>query len=360
MKKLVAMLLCLCFCSSLAACSNGNESNNETVIVTEETSMNTIECKYFDTTSGNEHFTDETIISLSIPSNYTATDQEQLLHQHPIYQIGEYKSDKKAVTIFQYNDELNFDKCLKVDDKWVIGYSEDPSVVNFYTKTDKSIIGVSISNIDKSELDNKMAVAALSMLTGTEMTAPEGKIEKKSDYAEASVENPAKVGEWISIRMYNPLSNKDEAILFSISSVHTDYVNNSAIDAYNNLGQTKQLNDEIINFTMHPKAFESGYDDIIYNYSIYYPTTWTSENGVITNPEIPISLCNANDTSTAIEGEINLNKTIHDFNDLYKKTAKVGEDYTDGIGTYAMVRNIASGKYLIKLETADGPRYFTP
>lgn len=362
MRKLISILTSLCLLGSLTACTN-NETNTESVdghqVITEDPALNSIECKYFDVESGT--FTDETIISLNVPQNYTITDQGQLLHQKPIYQIGEFKSDKKLISVFQYSDHIDFNELIKINNEWYIGDSNEENMVNLYTKKEKAVIGISITNLDKSELDFETAVAALSILTQTEMTVPENPIsERESDYAEASVEKPAKVGEWISIRMFNPVSGKDEAILYSLSSVKVDNANSSVIDAYNRDGELKSRNNEIEKFIMHSKAFSSGYDDIIYTYSIYYPSSWTSEDGIVKDPVIPISLCNGDDSSVIIDGEMTLNDTIHDFNDLYQKTAIVGEDYTGGLGTYAMVRNINLKKYLIKIETADGPRYFTP
>jgi phosphoribosylamine--glycine ligase len=75
--------------------------------------------------------------------------------------------------------------------------------------------------------------------------------------------------------------------------------------------------------------------NVIYEYSIYYPTSYTSNNGIVENPVINISLCNENDTSTTINGNFDLFRTVHDFNDVYRNTATVGQDYTGGMGTFS-------------------------
>ena len=167
MKKLVAILLCSCLCFSLAACSNGGSDDAGTTEANiSENSMKTIECKYYNTE--DEVFTDQTLITLSVPSNYKEVPQESLVHQKPIYQIGEFKTNAKSIIVYQYLDDyfkLEDNTKLSVD-PWVISTAKENYMANFYTKVNDTIIGLSITNLDKSEMTQDNALAALAILLG--------------------------------------------------------------------------------------------------------------------------------------------------------------------------------------------------
>lgn len=359
MKKLVAILLCSCLCFSLAACSNGGSDDAETTEATiSENGMKTIECKYYDVK--NEVFTDQTLITLNVPSNYAEVPQESLVHQKPIYQIGEFKTNAKSIIVYQYledNFKLEDNTKLSVD-PWVMSTAKENYMANFYTKVNDTIIGLSITNLDKSEMTQDNALAALAILLDQESITIQEEVEPTSMYAKATLDEPANIGDWISIRMHNPISNQDEPMLFSLSQLHEDYTNDSEIEKYNNIGNTKVQNEELETFNEHHQSDPYGdMIDMVYTYSCFYPSTWTSNNGVVENPVISIEVCETNDVPTQTMKDVN--STMHDFNDLYNNTAKIGEDYTNGLGVFTVSKSVESKGYLIKINTVDGPRYFT-
>lgn len=358
MKKLIATLLCLSCCMSLAACDSSDTNIPDNQVGTTETAENTnqtIDCKYFDTES--EQFTDRTIITLTVPSYYTETEQSSLRQKNPIYQIAEFISDKKSISVFQYADPgFDITDNLVLADNWYISATEESSKT-FYTTIDDTIIGISISNTNKTELTIPDAVAGLNYLLSTKYEYVEQEV--KPDYAEASLSNPAKIGDWISFRHYNTYSKKYEPILFSITKLYVDQEVGSHIKDYNNDGKTKCKIDRSFEFIDLPEyKINNGLNDIIYEYSIFYPSDYSCENGVVTDTEVEIVLCNETDSSSTIKGDINICKTVHDFNDLYQRQAEIGKDFTEGMGTFCMFEKY--NKYLIKINTPDGPKYFTP
>lgn len=361
MKKLVAILMCLSCLIGLAACNDESTTDNSTESV-EKTTM-TIDCKYYD--EENENFTDDTIITITIPDNYESTNQEMLLHQSPIYQIGEYRNNQKIVSIFQYdNPEFDITVLNPLGDNWYIDETVlEDSVKTFYTKIDNTILGISISNINKNALSTEDGVAALNFLVGKNLTYVESE-PITPDYAEASLENPAHVGDWVSLRFYNKYSNEYEPILFSITKLYEDLDPGSMIEKYNNSGKLMVQNayyDDKINITFDSinrySKDDSDIVDMIYEYSIYFPSSYSADGTTIDDTVVDITLCNLDDTSNAIYGNIDLYKSVHDFNDVYKYTATVGEDFTNGMGTYAMYKDYA--EYLLKINTPDGPKYFS-
>lgn len=373
MKRILAVILsltCLFTCFMFTACDILEEDSSE-----EDTAQTKIvDCKYYDI--DKNEFTDKTLLTINILDNYTITPQDSLLSKDPIYQICECSSNKKHISIFEYNDpEFNIDSNIKINNDWCTIQSENKNIKTFYTKKDNIVIGISITNTDKSELTVDNAISAINFMFNENIKLSENdqsnineQINNKKttevEYAEATLNNPAKIGELITFMQYNKESNKNEPIIFSITNVNVDNIYNSEISKYNNIGNTKaeeslkNKSDIIFEFNPITSYYDETYESIIYKYSIYYPNDYTAKNGTIKDPTIEITLCNIDDSSTTINGDVNLYKSVHDFNDVYCNTAKTGETYTGGIGTYTMSTEFKN--YLIKINTADGPRYFTP
>ena len=352
MKKLVAILLCLSCVAGLSACS-GNSATSNSSIEEQSTTSAAVECKYFDVDT--EQFTNDTLITLNLSNEYESTSQELLLHQNPIYQIGDFKNNEYTITVFQYNKpDFDLKSLNSLNDNWYLDMTEDTTKI-FYTKKNDIIIGVSISKVDVLPLDE--AIEIFNSVLSESVVYTE--VEPVSDYADATIDKPAKLGEWISLRYYNEVSKTYEPILVSITKIYNDDKNasSSMITKYNSVGQKIKSDDSNIGFVTISAPQSENISNVIYEYSIYYPTSYTSNNGIVENPVLNISLCNENDTSTTINGNFDIFRTVHDFNDVYRNTATVGQDYTSGMGTYNMYNDYY--KYLIKIDTPDGPRYYS-
>ena len=348
LKRVIILVTSVVLCLGLVSCSKNSSTEQQ------DPQNNMVTCYKYDTM--NEKFTDEKLISINIPDGFTATKQEQLMHQNPIYYIGEYKNNQNTISVFEYTDpNFNIDIYQKLNDNWVLGINDDEND-NYshtsYTIKDKNIIGITIVNLDKSELTVENFVSKLSYLVGEELQVPKVE-EEKSITVEGTVDNPAKLGEYVSTRIYNKLSGKYEAVLISIKNVYEDR-DNAEVQRYNNIGLANTKSFSAYNY---PDS-SSNIKCMIYEYSIFYPSTFTSNNGVVENTQIPITLVSMNGTDTTINGILNVYETIRDFYDVYKPTAKTGEDFTSGMGVFQMSSGFKN--YLIKIDAGDGiPKYFT-
>ena len=355
MKRIVVILLCLFTCINLVSCG-GNSSTDDT----QSTSQTLTSIKLYDTM--NEKFVDKELIQLNIPDGFTATKENQLMHKNPIYYVGEFKNEQNTIAIFEYTDpNFNIETYQKLNDNWVISTTEDTTESDSenysktaYTIKDKNIIGITVMNNDKSELTVDNFVSKLSYLIQEDLNIPEPSKEE-SITVEGTLSNPAKLGETVSTFLYNNVSKKYEPVLITINQVFTD-TNYDEINKYNNIGnRDTSKNSEFINYSI--PSTNSSIDCIIYSYSIFFPSTFTTENGVITDPTIPVTVVSMSD-ETSINGVLNLYKTVKDFNDVYKNTAKPGEDYTNGLGVFQMSKNFKN--YLIKIDTGNNNvKYYT-
>ena len=338
------LLLCLV---SILLISCGKKENKPS----ESVSLVSVDCYEYDTL--HNKFNNKVLISINITNAFQATNQADLMQQNPIYCIGEFKSDSTLISVFEYTDpNFNIDNYTHVNSNWVVANSENYAQT-FYKIIDKNIVGISISNIDKSDLDLETGINKLSIITGeTDFTVPELTVEK-SVTAEGTIQEPAKIGESVSTMLYNPESKQYESVIITINKLYRDYTgDNSRVTQYNNTGYTNDREFKKYNVKKDLETY-------IYEYSIYYPSTYTTKDGIIENPTIPITLCTMEGKdNVAINGILHLNDYVKDFNDVYKNTAKAGVNYTEGMGAFQMSKDFKN--YLIKIDNGNGlAKYYT-
>ena len=352
MKKLIAFIL-FCTVLTLTACSTNIDTNSENISES-NIKTNIVECHYFDTQ--DVAFTDDILISLYIPDDFIAIDEDKLHYKDPIYQIAEFRNNSKSISVFEYdNPTFIYSNCRQIGDDFVYNDEDvyDPSQKTFYTQTNKGIVGISIGNIYNNELLLEDAVEFLSILVNKKLEIHE---KPKGLTVDGSIENPAKLNEWVSTYIYNSISGEYEPVLISINKVYRDK-DDYETTRYNNL-RTKYEKDNEIKSNFNPIS-ESNYkiENIIFTYSVYYPSTYeTADEPKITDTTIPISLCDlSGNPDTALNGELELSKTIKIFNDIYNKYAKPGNDFTDGMGTFKMATGYE--KYLIRIDVPENSPY---
>ena len=162
MKRILAVILsltCLFTCFMFTACDILEEDSSEEDTV----QTKTVDCKYYDI--DKNEFTDKTLLTITILDNYTVTSRDSLLSKDPIYQICECSNNKKHISIFEYNDpEFSIDSNIKINDDWCTVPSENKNIKTFYTKKDDVIIGISITNTDKSELTVDDSINAINFM----------------------------------------------------------------------------------------------------------------------------------------------------------------------------------------------------
>lgn len=352
MKKILSFILFIML--TLTACNSNNTiSNNESTSNLESTKIN---CYYFDT--ADIAFTDNILITLNISNDYVIIDTDKLHYKDPIYQIAEFRNNSTSISVFEYNDPtFNFSDYRQIGDTFVYNDEDvyDPSQKTFYTQTNKCIVGISIGNIYNNTLSLEDAVKILNTITGQNLEIRE---KPKSLTVEGSLENPAKLNEWVSTYIYNNISKEYEPVLISITKVYRDK-DNYETTRYNNLKHDFYKNNEDIKHLEKPDISENNYqrENIIFKYSVYYPSTYeTADEPKITDTTIPISICDlSGQVDVALNGELDLSKTVVIFNDIYKNYAVPGEDFVDGIGTYKMSKGYE--KYLIRIDVPENSAY---
>lgn len=122
------------------------------------------------------------------------------------------------------------------------------------------------------------------------------------DCVEASLNKPAKTGEWFAINEYSPVDSEYHTCYMRITGIERDQ------DA------VYEAIDEFLDDSSYYDSFtdDLGDDDLEYcyfDYEIYYPEDYPAESWGITSPEASgVSICNTKD-SGAISGYIGLSTT---------------------------------------------------
>lgn len=385
MKKILATLLCATACLSLAAC-NGSVPNDSQVDTTQQSSTSPTElvehnCYEYSISEGQTEgqFTDNVLITLRLTGDYTETEQERLRHTDTAYYIGEFSNSTYTISVFQSMKDLDFDSFVKMNDDWYVDDSNDSYIKVLYKKFGKDLIGIAVSSVDvETEVTTDTALTLIGDALSVSFTTPQtSQNEQSSLTVDGTFDSPAKTGEWVSTFIYNNVSKTYEPVLISITHVYFDRESNSEVTKYNNAGlaksqaslaEQKTETDNLFTFEpVSPADTKSDLVDVIFEYSVFYPNSYTAEttedgSKVIRNVDIPITLVNTGKNSAnpyTINGIMNAYKSIRFFNDVYENTATPGKDFNMGIGTYKMSDGFV--KYYIKIDPGDEkyePKYF--
>ena len=359
MKRLLALLSCLVLVLGLCACSK----NDQPIEDQPQVQVARFDCHEFNLEG--QYFTDNILLSINLTSDFESTDQSVLLIQDNKYYIGEFKRKdaegnvNKTVSVFELNDpDFNIvNDCSKVSPAWSISNAsmtdENSYMRIFYTEISGYTIGMSIVNTDKSTLSIDDALQNLAFMLNEECTAPLP-LEEQSVVVEGTLDSPARVGEWVSTVIYNPVVGEYEPVCISITGVDTGYLADKVVEDYNN--SLDQYNSDI-----RPRELTSADNQwAVYRYSIFFPSSYTTE-GKITGVIAPITYCNKkDDAGGAVGGNLNITESLLDISPEMKNV-KAGTIWTGGVGFYEIPISVNS-EYLIKIAPGEGitTKYFKP
>lgn len=377
MKKTLAILMCIT--SLMLVACNGPVPNSQVDPDQSTTAANDVvehKCYEYKIEDGQTEgtFTENVLMTLRLPGDYSETEQERLRHTENAYYIGEFSNSSYTISVFQSMKDLDFGALLKMNDDWYVDDSNESYIKVLYKKFGDNLIGIAISSVDvETEVTTDTALSIIGEALSTSFTTPQTENNTQTSITvDGTFDKPAKLGEWVSTFIYNDLSKKYEPVLISITSVYFDNPNVSEIQRYNNEGIAKAeataRDDNIPNFPFEPIKTENDLVDVIFEYSVFYPNSYTAETAedgskVIRNIDIPITLVNTSKDSAnpyTINSIMNVYKTIRQFNDVYEVTTTPGKDFTAGIGSYKMSDGYV--KYFIKIDPGDSkyePKYYS-
>lgn len=178
--------------------------------------------------------------------------------------------------------------------------------------------------------------------TGVEEESKENTDSGSSDITavEATLENPAQIGEWVETVKYSAQDSQDHTMYFRITGVIRGDEAQKMVDKYNEEGHVWQLS-------------ELEQDDLEYcivTYESYFPADFPEAEWGLTDTDVDLSLCDIDD-SGAIAGYIGLS-TVWDISEEPEmNTFYAGDTFTEGKAAFAMVKG--SSEYLFNCSYYD-------
>lgn len=176
--------------------------------------------------------------------------------------------------------------------------------------------------------------------TAGETTEEETKKEidaGSSDIAvvEASLGNPAKIGEWVETKKYSAEDKQYHTMYYRITGVVRGDEAKKIVDEYNAKGKVIQISE------LEKDDLEYG----IVTYETYFPKDFPQADYGITQVDADLSLCNLED-SGAISGYIGLS-TVCDISEYPSNNEfYAGDTFKDGQAAFIMIKGYKD--YLIE------------
>lgn len=162
-------------------------------------------------------------------------------------------------------------------------------------------------------------------------------------YVDGTLNNPAKLNEWIKIKMYNPVSDNDDECYVRITGVVSGAAVDQAIAEYEVSHTYLTIN-------------ELEYDDLeymYYTYDVYFPNEWEARDYGISSPDADSSITNTEGSSRI--GNYILGSAWEITPDEDDQEVHPGGMY-HGKKLYAMVKGNTS--YYVEFRTyIDGTKY---
>lgn len=152
------------------------------------------------------------------------------------------------------------------------------------------------------------------------------------EVAEGSLENPAKIGEWVETKTYAVEDDKDHTVYYRITDVIRGDEAKKVVDEYNAADNYSYFE-------------ELEYDELEFcyiTYEVYYPSDFPEGEYGIFNPDLDFNMCNLED-SGSIKGYIGLS-TVWDISEEPEEF-HAGETFAEGKAVFAMVKDFSD--YLI-------------
>lgn len=162
----------------------------------------------------------------------------------------------------------------------------------------------------------------------TEEVADTGSEEVDFEVAEATLENPAKVGEWVATKTYAAEDEKYHTIYYRITGVIRGDEAQKIVDEYNS-------GDHFVRFD------PLEHDDLEYcvvTYETYFPSDFPQSEYGIYSADINLSACNMED-SGSIENYIGLS-SVWDISES-PEDFFAGDTFKGGKAVFAMVKDFS-------------------
>lgn len=169
----------------------------------------------------------------------------------------------------------------------------------------------------------------------SEVTSDEDKNAGSPDIApvEASIENPAKIGEWVEAKKRATQDKDYHTIYFRLTKVITGDEAKKIVDEYNSRSSIVEISD----------LEQEDLEYRIVTYEVYYPEDFPMSDYGIAAVSLDLNLCNLKD-SGSIAGYIGLSSVWDISNE--SDALHAGETFKEGKAVFAMVKG--SSEYLFK------------
>lgn len=328
MKKYIGILF-LCITLLFTGCSNSNEN-----------SAKTFEYKCYEYDSSSSTLTNKELLSVYISSNYSVATEENKPHAENAYCLHSFNTQTRSINIYQADKSIaDLSVCSNVSENWLVETSiidEKSKTFIFYREFEQYLIVISITNRE-SDLDLINALKILGSITNEECYMPNS---IRKSVVKGTIEEPANIDDWVALLVTNPYNNRVEPVCLTVNKIYDVNESLEILNAYNEENPDNQL----------VLTLENGLDWIVFDYSIYFPSNYTEGSNGVVKPQFDMSLCNTDDSSTMINGFVNIYDSVVDIS---KPIENFHGDiiWINGRGYYKMSRDYTD--YKIKILGTD-------
>lgn len=178
----------------------------------------------------------------------------------------------------------------------------------------------------------------------TESTASTGSGNVDFDVVEGTLENPAKIGEWVATKTYAAEDDSYHTIYYRITGVIRGEEAQKIVDEYNN-------GDHFVRFD------PLEHDDLEYcvvTYETHYPSDFPQGEYGLYSADVDLSACNMED-SGSIENYIGLS-SVYDISEDPEEFF-AGDTFTEGKAIFAMVKDFSDYLFYASYYDDDSNEY---
>ncbi len=178
----------------------------------------------------------------------------------------------------------------------------------------------------------------------TEATASTGSGDVDFEVVEGTLENPAKIGEWVATKTYAAEDDSYHTIYYRITGVIRGDEAQKIVDEYNN-------GDHFVRFD------PLEHDDLEYcvvTYETHYPSDFPQGEYGLYSADVDLSACNMED-SGSIENYIGLS-SVYDISED-PEDFFAGDTFTEGKAIFAMVKDFSDYLFYASYYDDDSNEY---
>lgn len=164
------------------------------------------------------------------------------------------------------------------------------------------------------------------------------------DVVEGTLENPAKIGEWVATKTYSAESDDYHTIYYRITGVIRGDEAKAIVDEYNS-------GDNFVRFD------ELEHDDLEYcvvTYETHYPSDFPEGEYGLYSADVDLSACNLEDYGS-IENYIGLS-SVYDISEDPEEF-HAGQTFTEGKAVFAMVKDFSDYLFYASYYDDDSNEY---